>query len=270
MNQKAVVAVIILLVAAALAFLAYESLTQPLAFQVLLVLLGAIVGAAVTGPVTWYSQRQSETFEHYKDLIERIYAPLYDELTAGREKLLGSLQRMDRKEWNRIQSDHLFFWIKPNKLKELLTEIYGKLDGQMVTSASNAQKAVTKGLDNYLRENWRGPTTFAVQVTPSTTETTPHYYQSRPFQILVGPGLFRAIALDEPLPSDANLLAAFTELKKHMNNPQVTGLEMIVDAVRRNLREDTTVKEFKSIFKVCSEKIDNALHLLKKERDQLN
>jgi hypothetical protein len=205
-------------------------------------------------------------FEHHKELIERIYAPLFDELTIGRKMFLGSLERMDRTEWNRIQHEHLSHWIEPTKLKELLTEIYGELDGRLVSLAVKAMGAVVVGLDDYLRSNWRGPTTITVQTSPGVTETATYYYQSTPFHVLTGPGpgpgLFRAIALDENLHDDPTLQKAFDQLKAYVN-PKVTGLDVIVEEVRQTLGENTQVKEFKALFKTCSDKIDTALKLLK-------
>ncbi len=133
-------------------------------------LLGVLLGALVGGLGAWFIQRRSLMFEHRKDLIERIYAPLFDELTDGRKNLLDSLKPMEHTEWDRIQNEHLSHWIEPPKLKELLTEIYGKLAGQLVSSTSDAQNAVTTGLGNYMRTNWIGPATISFPFSPGVTE----------------------------------------------------------------------------------------------------
>lgn len=234
--------------------------TFQLIVQAVLVLAGAFAG----GLVAWFIQRRSLLFQHHKDLIERIYAPLFDELILGRKKLLDSLERMDHSEWNRVQKEHLTHWI-PEQLKKLLDEIYANVESTLITAASIAKMAVSSETDSYLRSCWRAQSQLiSVQISPGSIETGP-FYISRPYERLTSEqALFRAIALNEPPPRDPGLQQCLDQIRGNMDLP-FTNIDGLVETVRLRLVADNRIKEFQSAFKNCSDKLDKALELLRKQ-----
>jgi hypothetical protein len=193
--------------------------------------------------------------EHHKGLIEKIYSPLFDELTAGQKKLAESVgsQAMDRTEWNKIHQQHLSHWI-PKTTAALLDDVYSR-ESQLPTQFSSAQRDVLNTLNNYLRSHWTGSEWLSVLLSPNSSETGV-YYNSTPYQkITVGGQLVRPILLGEAIPNDPRLVWAFDILREHLNL-SFTTLNGLVQELSGAVSNDESVRTFKSTLSHCRNEID--------------
>jgi hypothetical protein len=228
--------------------------------------LAAVVGALVGVGGTWTVQHRILRTQDRGRINQTIYAPLLDELEAESKKVLSSFEKMNRKEWNRVKSEHLVYQMD-KRLRDLVSSIYDSSEPKLIASATVAIRAVSSELHIYLKSRWQGRSeTITVQTSPNSTQTG-LFYNLEPYKKLIGERLFRSIALDDDPPSAPDLQAALETFRGNMNLP-FEDIDGLVEFMRKLLADDARVRSFRSDYEACQSQIDEALRLLRRKLER--
>ncbi|MBN2042579.1 MAG: hypothetical protein JW754_02125 [Candidatus Aenigmarchaeota archaeon] len=115
-------------------------------------LFGASLGFLIGGSFTYYINKRLQEKDWKRELNERIYYPLLDELHRIRDYyLMGYKTDIDLTEWDRIKSEHLHYQID-RKIGEIINDFFVIKFHNFIVSVNAANRRIKEIVEKELME----------------------------------------------------------------------------------------------------------------------